>query len=200
MSFSVPIPLRIGALVLVTTLLYTYLGQLVPQKEIQPPEETMIAADMTTEELVAAGQQIANNKGICLTCHTIGQSGSLRFPDLDGVGARAETRIEGLTGLEYLANSLYMPDSFIVPGFNPGMPTINKPPIGLSDAEIVAVIAWLQSMGGTPTVTADMNLDPAKRGAASPAPGAETAEVAPSGDQAAMDADASATDAEPGTE
>ena len=40
-----------------------------------------------------------------------------------------------------------------MPGFNGGMPTINKPPIGLSDKEILTVIAWLQSLGGTPSVT-----------------------------------------------
>ncbi len=33
------------------------------------------------------------------------------------------------------------------------MPTINKPPIGLTDEELHAVIAWLQSHGGEPTIT-----------------------------------------------
>ena len=33
------------------------------------------------------------------------------------------------------------------------MPPINKPPIGLTDKEILCVIATLQSLGGTPTVT-----------------------------------------------
>ncbi len=33
------------------------------------------------------------------------------------------------------------------------MPGINKPPISLTDQEILAVIAYLQSQGGTPTVT-----------------------------------------------
>ena len=48
---------------------------------------------------------------------------------------------------------MYEPDAFIVPGFNPGMPAINKPPIGLTDQEILCVIASLQTLGGTPTVT-----------------------------------------------
>ena len=48
---------------------------------------------------------------------------------------------------------MYEPDAFIVPGFNPGMPVINKPPIGLTDQEILCVIAYLQTLGGTPTVT-----------------------------------------------
>ena len=33
------------------------------------------------------------------------------------------------------------------------MPPINKPPIGLTDQEILCVIAALESLGGTPTVT-----------------------------------------------
>jgi hypothetical protein len=33
------------------------------------------------------------------------------------------------------------------------MPTINRPPIGLTDQEILCVMAYLQSLGGTPTVT-----------------------------------------------
>ena len=49
---------------------------------------------------------------------------------------------------------------FIVPGFNPGMPVINKPPIGLSDQEILAVIAYLQSLGGKVTVTLDSKVWP----------------------------------------
>ena len=148
-----PLPLRIAVLVLVTTAFYTYVGQLVPQKEVLPPQETVIRADLTTADMVTVGRQIMDGKGLCMTCHTIGRSGALRFPDLDGVAGRAETRVPGLTDVEYFAQSLYSPDTYIVPGFNPGMPVINKPPIGLTDQEILCVIAALQSLGGTATVT-----------------------------------------------
>jgi len=157
-KIEVPPPLKLAALVLGTTLLYTYIGQLVPQKEVLPPEETVIRADMTTDDLVAAGEQIAANKGICLTCHTIGSSGPLRFPDLSGIGARAGTRVEGMSDIEYLAHSLYAPNEYIVEGFAPGMPEIHRPPIGLTDQEIRAVIAWLQSLGGEPTVTMETEI------------------------------------------
>jgi len=150
---TVPLPARIAALVLATTAFYTYVGQLVPQKEVQPPEETVMRSDMTTDDLVTVGREIMQGKGLCATCHTIGQTGALRFPDLDGIGARAAERIPGLSDVEYLAQSLYEPDRYIVEGFNPGMPVINKPPIGLTDQEILSVIAYLQSLGGTPTVT-----------------------------------------------
>jgi len=58
-----------------------------------------------------------------------------------------------MNDVTYLADTLYNPNDFIVPGFSPGMPTINKPPIGLTDQEILCVMAFLQSLGGTPSVT-----------------------------------------------
>ncbi len=149
----IPLPLRIGLLVIATTAFYTYVGQLVPQKEVLPPQETILRADLTTADMVTVGRQIMEGKGLCMTCHTIGRSGALRFPDLDGVAARAATRVPGLSDVEYFAQSLYAPDTFIVAGFNPGMPVINKPPIGLTDQEILCVLAYLQTLGGTATVT-----------------------------------------------
>ena len=149
----VPLIVRIGGLVLASTAFYTYVGQMVPQKEVQPPQATVLKADLTTADMVTVGRQIFEGKGLCTTCHTIGKSGALRFPDLDGVDARAKTRVAGLNDVEYFAQTLYEPDVFIVPGFNPGMPHINKPPIGLTDQEILCVIAYLQTLGGTPTVT-----------------------------------------------
>ena len=141
----IPLPLRIGLLVIATTAFYTYVGQLVPQKEVLPPQETILRADLTTADMVTVGRQIMEGKGLCMTCHTIGRSGALRFPDLDGVASRAATRVPGLNDVEYFAQSLYAPDTFIVAGFNPGMPVINKPPIGLTDQEILCVIATLQT-------------------------------------------------------
>jgi cytochrome c oxidase subunit 2 len=105
-----------------------------------------------------------DGKGLCFTCHTMGKKGALRFPDLEGVGSRAANRIPGLSDTDYLAQSLYQPDRFIVEGFNPGMPVISKPPIGLTDDEIRAVVAYLQSLGGTPTVTMATQLPGAATG------------------------------------
>jgi mono/diheme cytochrome c family protein len=109
--------------------------------------------DMTTADLVQIGQGIAGGKGLCFTCHTVGKSGALRFPDLAGIATRAGSREPGVDALRYLARSIYRPDEFIVPGFSPGMPRIDKPPIALNDQEILAVIAYLQTLGGTASVT-----------------------------------------------
>jgi mono/diheme cytochrome c family protein len=149
----VPHIIRIGALVLATTGFYAYVGQMVPQKEVQPPQETALKGDMTTADMVKVGREIMEGKGLCLTCHTIGKSGALRFPDLEGVDVRAKTRVAGLNDVEYFAQSMYEPAAYVVPGFPPAMPPINKPPIGLTDQEILCVIAYLQTLGGTPTVT-----------------------------------------------
>jgi mono/diheme cytochrome c family protein len=149
----VPHIVRIGALVIATTGFYTYVGQMVPQKEVQAPKETALGAGMTTADMVKVGREIMEGKGICLTCHTIGKSGALRFPDLAGVDVRAMTRVPGLNDVEYFAQSMYDPLAYVVAGFPPAMPPINKPPIGLTDQEILCVIAYLQTLGGTPTVT-----------------------------------------------
>jgi hypothetical protein len=185
---TIPHSVRVAALVLASTGFYTYVGQMVPQKEVLPPQETVIRADLTTADMVKVGREIMDGKGLCFTCHTIGKSGALRFPDLAGVAVRAKTREPGMSDIEYFAQAMYEPNAFIVPGFNPGMPTINKPPIGLSDQEILCVMAYLQSLGGTPTVTlqtkhhynsgaATPGGTPAPAGA--PAPGAAPAGAQP---------------------
>jgi len=177
---TIPHPLRVGALVLASTFFYTYVGQMVPQKEVLPPQETVIAANLTTADMVMVGQEVMNGKGLCFTCHTLGKTeGPFRFPDLSGVDVRAMTRVPGLSDVDYFAQSLYEPEKFIVPGFNPGMPVINKPPIGLTDQEILCVIAYLQSLGGTPTVTLQTSHQYyTPPGAAPGAPGAAPAPAA----------------------
>jgi cytochrome c len=153
MTFRVPLLARLGTLVVATTLFYTYVGQMVPQKRVMPPVEIELKKDMTTTEMVKVGREIAEGKGLCFTCHTIGKKGALRFPDLEGIGSRAGKREPGMSDIEYMAHSMYEPNAYVVQGFNPGMPVINKPPIGLTDDEILCVIAFLQTLGGTPTVT-----------------------------------------------
>jgi hypothetical protein len=126
---------------------------MVPQKEVQPPEDATIGSEMTTADMVKVGRQIMSGKGLCLTCHTVGKTGALRFPDLQGVAVRAKTRVQGLSDVEYFAQSIYEPTAFVVPGFPPAMPPMNQPPFSLTDQEILCVIAALQTYGGTPTVT-----------------------------------------------
>ena len=149
----IPHTIRVAALVLATTGFYAYVGQLVPQKEVQPPQETTLGPNTSTADMVKIGRGIMEGKGLCLTCHTIGKTGALRFPDLAGVAVRAKTRVAGLSDVEYFAQSLYEPTAYVVEGFPPAMPPMNQPPFSLTDQEILCVIATLQTLGGTPTVT-----------------------------------------------
>lgn len=154
-----PVGLNVVLVVVGATAFYTYVGQLVPQKQLLPPPKIEISQEMTAAQLAKIGDEIAHGKGLCTTCHTIGsKEATHRFPDLAGVADRAKTRVAGLGQLEYFAQTLCEPNAFIVPGFNPGMPTINKPPVGLSDEELHAVIAWLESQGGEPTITLQVKL------------------------------------------
>src|SRR6476620_2151109 len=147
----VPHIVRIGGLVIATTGFYAYVGQMVPQKEVQPPQETALGGDLTTADMARIGRSIMEGKGICLTCHTIGKTGALRFPDLAGVAIRARTRKPGYSDVEYFAETLYDPTAYVVAGFPPAMPQMSAPPFSLTDKEILCVIAALQSLGGTPT-------------------------------------------------
>jgi hypothetical protein len=150
---TVPVILRIGGLVLATTAFYTYVGQMVPQTEVMPPQEMKLEADLSTADMVRVGREIMEGKGLCLTCHTIGQTGALRFPDLAGIGAEAGNRVPGMTDVEYLLQSMYEPAAYVVEGFPAAMPPVNQAPIELTDGEILTVIAALQALGGTPSIT-----------------------------------------------
>lgn len=164
--------IKIFGFAILVSAFYSYVGQTVPQKITYPPETADLAADMTPVQLAEAGQQIVSGKGTCLGCHTIGSGAdpsSLRFPDLGGIGTQAASREPGKSAVEYLAEALYEPNAFVVEGFLPGMPVINRPPIGLSDNEIKAVIAYLQSLGGEPTITLSTDLGYVTEASATPA-------------------------------
>lgn len=196
---KLPVTLKLAGLALGSTAFYTWVGQLVPQQEVQPPEVVEMSEDLTTADMVEIGQEIFEGKGLCSTCHTIGSSGALRFPDLEGIATRAGERVGGLNALEYMAQSLYEPEAYIVPGFAGGMPKIDEPPIELSDDEIKAVIAYLQTLGGEATMTmattlpyaegaeATSDLAPPGGGAAPPAgePGEPAMEVAGAAEEVA---------------
>ncbi len=162
----------IGLLTLAITLFYNYVGHMVPQKEEYPPKDAAIKSEMSSSEMVEAGKVLFDGKGTCKNCH----NGSARFPNLeaDGIGLAAKTRREGMSDVEYLAESLYEPDAYVVPPFTKGMVL---PP--LTDQEILAIIAYLQSMGGTPSVTMQTKLKwQGKSAAAAPAPAASAGPAA----------------------
>ncbi len=107
-----------------------------------------------------AGENIFWGDGQCGTCHKIGSIGSAtRGPDQEGLAMRAEERAKELglpSGLDYLVESIVEPDKYIVKGYDKIMPKVYDPPIMLSREKILAVLAYLQTLGGEADINAIM--------------------------------------------
>lgn len=111
-------------------------------------------AGVTGEVSIEAGEEIFWGKGKCSTCHSLGTKGSaIRCPN-QGVSDkfplpvwdRAATRVKGKKAAEYIVESIYNPNVYVVEGYSKDvMKPINGPPISLSDDEILSVMAFLAS-------------------------------------------------------
>lgn len=143
---------RVLGFVVLIDVFYMYVGQTVTQAEHYPPEQLEITPETDEAELVAMGEVLVRNKGGCLICHKIAETGNDRGPDLRGVGGRAAARVPGLRAEEYILQSLREPQAFVVEGFPPIMPVADLPPADLTATELKAVAAFLESLGGEVTV------------------------------------------------
>ena len=141
--------LRIALFVLAVVGIYAYVGQLLPQFEEHPPAKKVIAVETPAAELAAIGEELLRGKGGCLVCHKVTETGNERGPDLRKSASAAATRSAGVSAEAYLLESLVEPDAVLVPGYPRMMPSALKPPANLSMAEAKAVVAYLQTLGGT---------------------------------------------------
>src|SRR4029079_595535 len=181
----VPVGVKVGLFSLVVMGGYSWFANSIPQIESKPPQELSLeGGNVTPAQLLKAGEEIYKTKGTCEICHKIGQKGT-RAPDLAGVGARAAKTKAGMSAKQYIIESLLTPTAYIVEGYPPIMPAVDKPPIALNRSELWALTAFLESQGGT----VDVKLDdiPATAGA-SAAGGAAPAEVKIPGDVKAGEA------------
>jgi mono/diheme cytochrome c family protein len=177
---QVPVGVKVGAFALVIMSGYSWFANSIPQIESKPPQELSLeGGNVTQAQLLKAGEEIYHTKGTCEICHRIGQQGT-RAPDLAGVGARAAKRKPGMSAKAYIIESLLSPQAYVVEGYPPIMPAVDKPPIALNRSELWALTAFLESLGGTVDVT--LNDIPATAGAAAAGGGAAAAEVKIPGD------------------
>jgi cytochrome c2 len=147
----------------VTSIIYTSVGYLLPQLENHPPPLVALGADIGPEELSPIGAGVF--EGNCKQCHKMGESG--RAPDLANVGAVAASRAaeragktgKSYTDVDYLLESLCKPGDHLVEGFGNIMPPQGK---ALTGGQLLAVVAFLQNLGGEATVRGTM-VDPVKR-------------------------------------
>lgn len=141
--------LKIFATVVGTLVVYTAVANVIPQVESEVPEAAEVSADLSTEELVDLGEELYQGAGGCEACHGLGT----RAPDLLGTaGTTCDERRPELSCKEYLHESLVDPAAYVVDGFQPIMPEVTRT---LSDGQVWALVAFLQSQGGEVTVTAD---------------------------------------------
>jgi mono/diheme cytochrome c family protein len=178
-DMRVPVGIKVAVFAVVVMGAYTGFANWIPQIESKPPQELSLeGGNVTPAQLLKAGEEIFKTKGTCEVCHRIGQKGT-RAPDLAGIGARAGKTKPGMNGKEYIIESLLHPAAFIVEGYPPIMPAVDKPPIALNRSELWALTAFLQSLGGTVDVT--LNDIPATAGATAGG-GAAPAEIKIPGD------------------
>jgi len=180
----IPVGVKVGVFSLVVMGSYTYFANSIPQIESKPPEELSLeGGNVTDAQLVKAGEQIFKTKGTCEICHRIGQKGT-RAPDLGGVGARAGKTKPGMSGKQYIIESLLQPAAYVVEGYPPIMPAVDKPPIALNRSEVWALTAFLESLGGSVNV----KLDDIPKTAGAAAGGGAPAELKLPGDAKAGEA------------
>ena len=181
-----PVSVKVGLFSVAIMGGYTYFANSIPQIESKPPQELSLeGGNVTPAQLIKAGEEIYKTKGTCEICHRIGQKGT-RAPDLAGVGARAAKMKPGMTAKAYLIESLIQPQAYVVEGYPPIMPAVDKPPIALNRSEVWALTAFLESLGGNVDVT--LNDVPASVGAAAAGGGGGAAEVKIPGDPKAGEA------------
>lgn len=181
--------------ILVLTGFVGYANFGIPQVKPAPPptEEKLDLGNMTMDQFIALGEKVFNGKGTCTLCHNnVGK----RAPMLDGAGDEAvantaplrlkDPRYKGkaTTPEEYIRESMKDPSAFVVATFGTDgdtkspMPNVTTGSIGMSEAEVDAVIAFLQNKaGGEVTVKIPVGAPPtAEGGEAAPAAPAKTAE------------------------
>lgn len=153
---------------LALTLFFTVVANLLPQVEGEAPEDKEIElAAVSLEEFAGLGEQLFEGKGKCTLCHNpMGRApdilalnmvetaaARLQDPRYQGQAADAEA---------YLRESMTDPSVYVVKGYGKKgtddtespMPNARKPPIELSDAEVTAVIAYMQAKDGNPVTVA----------------------------------------------
>jgi mono/diheme cytochrome c family protein len=141
--------LKIVGVVLGTLALYTLIANKIPQVQSEVPRALALGADVTPEQLVQAGEQVFNGIGGCTTCHGLGTRAPNLLTDEKGagpIGARCGKREPGKSCKAYLHEALTQPGAFVVTGYEPIMPDMTRT---LSPQQIWAVIAFLESQGGT---------------------------------------------------
>src|SRR5438034_4384981 len=100
---------KIVGIVLGTLALYTLIANKIPQVQSEVPQALTLGANVTPEQLVAAGEKVFNGIGGRTTCHGLGTRAPNLLTDEKGtgsIGARCGTREPGKSCTPSLFESL----------------------------------------------------------------------------------------------
>ncbi len=148
--------LKLAAIVIGLNLIFLYIGlEFLPQSESRPPKVIKIEEGISPEDLVRVGEEIVFGKGQCMVCHPAKAESGMRAPAMATIGAdmEKEAKTRGITVEEHVFEALVNPSKYVVKGFEDIMSPVHTPPSSLTDGEIIAVAAYLQSNGGKATVS-----------------------------------------------
>jgi mono/diheme cytochrome c family protein len=101
------------------------------------------APEPPATEPVARGRQVYRSLG-CANCHEPNLIGQRLGPPLDHIATVAATRRPGVSGEEYIRQSILDPGAYLVPGYQDSMPR----DLGrdLSPTDLDALVAYLLSL------------------------------------------------------
>jgi hypothetical protein len=148
--------LKLAIIVVGLNVIFAYIGlEFLPQSESRPPKVIKIEEGISQEDLIHVGEEIVFGKGQCMVCHPAKPESGMRAPAMSTVGAEMEKEAKerGITPEEQVFEALVNPSKYVVKGFEDIMSPVHKPPTSLTDGEIIAVSAYLQSQGGKVTVS-----------------------------------------------
>ena len=172
--------LKIFAVVIGTIGTFTFIANRIPQLQSEVPIVLDFDLNVTPEELTESGEALFNGAGACVTCHGLGERAPNLLTDHEGtgtIGVRCADRVPGEDCKAYFYSSLVDPTAYLVEGFAPIMTDMRR---SLSNAQIWALVAYLQSVGGEVTVTgADIAETDDGSSATAGAPAAATASTDP---------------------
>ncbi len=168
--------LKIFALVIGTLAIFTLVANSIPQIQSEVPMELSFGANVSAQELTSSGEILYNGAGGCVACHGLGTRAPNLRTDHDGtgtIGVRCANRVAGEDCKTYLYNAMTDPGAYLVEEFNPIMPDMRR---SLSNDQIWAIVAYMESVGGEVTVTgADINASDDGSSAAVATPAASSA-------------------------
>jgi mono/diheme cytochrome c family protein len=144
--------LRVVGFVVAILLFFVWAGRAVT--DVSGEGQTVA---MSADASSSNGRALFFGAGMCATCHAFGSEGSaVRCPDLGAspslgaaIGVRAAGRVEGQGAIEYLVQSMYEPDAFVVEGYPAGlMRPAHRAPTALSDEAITSLALFLLEASG----------------------------------------------------